>query len=112
MNLAHVDSPGDKFVLCHLFYLLPFQDIFDAGWDETNFLEQDREIRLIKTHYETKTEKELTLIFCTRRDREETVSFLNVRDETKTIPRVSVFFLRDQDKSQLLTKKIIEYWYN
>ena len=30
-----------------------------AGWDETNFLgrDQDREIRLIKNHYETKTEK-------------------------------------------------------
>ena len=30
-----------------------------SGWDETNFLGQDRdrEIRLIKTHYETETEK-------------------------------------------------------
>ena len=46
-----------------------------SGWDETNFLRQDRdrEIRIIKIHYETKTEKKWMLIFLTRRDRDETV---------------------------------------
>ena len=45
------------------------------GWDETNFLERDRdrEIRLMKIHHETETEKKWTLIFLTRRDRDETV---------------------------------------
>ena len=34
-------------------------DFFEAGWDETNFYgrDQDREIRLMKIHYETETEK-------------------------------------------------------
>ena len=36
-----------------------------AGWDETNFLgrDRDREIRLMKFHYETETEKKWMLIF-------------------------------------------------
>ena len=36
-----------------------------AGWDETNFLgrDRDREIRLMKIHYETETEKKWMLIF-------------------------------------------------
>ena len=35
------------------------------GWNETNFLgrDRDREIRLIKIHYETETEKKWMLIF-------------------------------------------------
>ena len=46
-----------------------------TGWDETNILGQDRdrEIRLMKIHYETETEKKLMLIFRTRRDQDETV---------------------------------------
>ena len=43
---------------------------------ETNFLGRDREFKLIKTYQKTETEKSLKLIFCTRRDRDETVSFL------------------------------------
>ena len=55
-----------------------------AGWDETNFLGRDREreIRLIKNHYETETEKWWMLNFCTRRDRDETISYFYERDET------------------------------
>ena len=36
-----------------------------TGWDETNFLGRDRdqEIRLMKIHYETETEKKWMLIF-------------------------------------------------
>ena len=36
-----------------------------SGWDETNFLERDRdrEIRLMKIHHETETEKKWLLIF-------------------------------------------------
>ena len=44
-----------------------------AGWDETNFLGRDREIRPTKVQYETKTEKKWMLIFLTRQDRDETV---------------------------------------
>ena len=44
-----------------------------SGWDETNFLGRDREIRLMKIHYETETEKKWMLIFLTRRDRDDTV---------------------------------------
>ena len=49
---------------------------------ETSVLGQDRdrEIRLIKTYYETEAKKNLML----RRDRDETVSFFYVRDETET----------------------------
>ena len=38
---------------------------FNPGWDETNFLERDRdrEIRVMKIHHETETEKKWTLIF-------------------------------------------------
>ena len=42
--------------LIYLIYLI-------SGWDETNFLERDREIRLMKIHHETETEKKWTLIF-------------------------------------------------
>ena len=38
-----------------------------------NRVGRDREIRLIKIHYETETEKMWMLIFLTRRDRDETV---------------------------------------
>ena len=36
-----------------------------SGWDETNFFgrDRDREIRLMKIHYETETEKKWMLIF-------------------------------------------------
>ena len=43
------------------------------GWDETNLLGRDREIKLMKIHYETKTEKKWMLNFLTRRDQDETV---------------------------------------
>ena len=33
------------------------------GWDETNVLGRDREIRLMKIHYETETEKKWMLNF-------------------------------------------------
>ena len=42
-----------------------------SGWDKTNFLGQ--EIRLMKIHYKTETEKKWMLIFLTRRDRDDTV---------------------------------------
>ena len=46
-----------------------------AGWDETNFLgeDRDREIILMKINYETENEKKWMLIFLTRRDRDEIV---------------------------------------
>ena len=37
----------------------------------------------MKIHYETKTKKKWTLIFLTRRNRDETVSFFYVQDKTK-----------------------------
>ena len=48
--------------------------------------ELNREIRLIKIHYETQTEKKWMLIFWTRRDRDETVWFFLCprRDRDKT----------------------------
>ena len=66
--------------------------------------DQDREIRLLKTYYETETEKYLMLIFSTRQDQNETVYFFYVRDrdrdftwlrisgETEKRPRVLVSF--------------------
>ena len=49
---------------CIAWVLIDFIDIL-SGWDETNFLGQDRdrEIRLMKIHYETETEKKWMLIF-------------------------------------------------
>ena len=42
-----------------------FFSSWDSGWDETNYLgrDRDREIRLMKFHYETETEKKWMLIF-------------------------------------------------
>ena len=62
-----------------IFYLW-IQLKMKAGQDETNFLGRAREIRLMKIHYETKTEKKLMLIFSTRRD----CLIFYVRDETET----------------------------
>ena len=57
-----------------------------------------------------------------RRDQDETVSFFHVRDETKTKldskfqarpkrdQESRCVFLRDQDKNNLLMKKMIKYW--
>jgi len=111
--------------------LHPFRDILSfchvsPGWDETNFLgrDRDREIRLIKIHYETETEKKWMLIFWTRRDRDETVWFFYVRDETETRlnskfqarPRRDresrCLFSRDRDENQLLMKKYTVYLAN
>ena len=55
-----------------------------AGWDETNFSGRDLEIRLMKNHYETETEK-------------VDAEFLK-----ETRPRRDCFFLcprRDRDKT-------------
>ena len=42
-----------------------YKNLWNPGWDETNFLgrDRDREIRLMKIHYETETEKKWMLIF-------------------------------------------------
>ena len=57
----------------------------------------DRQIRLIKIHYKTETEKKWVLIFWMRWDRDEIVLFFYAQDETKAKK-----FQRDQDKSESL----------
>ena len=46
-------------LLIHLNFVHHIIKMFRSGWYETNFLgrDRDREIRLIKNHYETETEK-------------------------------------------------------
>ena len=52
------------------------------GWEEINILGRDREMRLMKIHYKTETEKMSMLIFRTSEDRDD---FLCPRrDQDKT----------------------------
>ena len=76
---------------------------FEQGWKETKFLEEDREIRLIKIHFKTETEKKWMLIFCLRRG--DLYTTRNFRQDWE----LWCLFLRDQDKNQLLLRKKIEY---
>ena len=56
----------------------------EAGWDETNVFgrDRDREIRLMKIHYETKTEKKVDADFLNKTRRDCLIFY--VRDETET----------------------------
>ena len=73
-----------------------------AGWDETNFLgwDRDQEIRLMKIHYETETEKKWMMIFWTRQDRDETKKKIKPtrQDKDETVPN---FFIRDETSSKI-----------
>ena len=84
---------------------------YERAWDKTNFLGRDREIRLLKIHYETETEKKgcwfferdetemrLSDFFMseTRARQDITQNSVRDRDETESL---GVFFLRDRDKN-------------
>ena len=60
---ANIEQRSIIIVHCYQHYI----NLMSAwsGWDETNFLGRDRdqEIRLMKIHYETKTEKKWMLNF-------------------------------------------------
>ena len=65
-----------SYVLLALYFSLEvISSMLTSGWDETIFLrrDRDREIRFMKIHYETETEKKWMLIFLTRQDRDATV---------------------------------------
>ena len=61
--------------------------------------DQDREIRLLKTYYETETEKYLMLIFSTRQDQNETVYFFYVRDRDRDFTWLRI---SDQEETKSL----------
>ena len=69
-KLLDIEDQGTEFCLRKLKFNMIYNTYlnkspFKSGWDETNFLgrDRDREIRLMKIHYETETEKKWMLIF-------------------------------------------------